>query len=625
MKNDIILVPFPQVVELHEGLFRLENGQVITIQPEEAGRIAAAVHRLKQQIICYADLDLNVVEDKNSGASRHAVEFVHCDSLSGEDHYITITQGGIKIGYAEPAGAFHAVSTLKQLIKQYKTELPCMEIHDSPDFKNRGIMLDISRNKIPQMDTLFGLIDFMADLKLNQLQLYIEGFSFAYPSFPEAVKDGSPVTCEELKELGHYCSERFIDLVPNQNSFGHMEAWLAREEFRALAECEEGFSDYRGVHRPAGTLDPQAEGSIELVQRMTDDLLPCFTSEYFNVGCDETYELGKGKSRDISEKQGTGRVYLDYLMKIYKMVTARNKKMMFWGDIINQYPELVQELPKDAIAMEWGYEAEHPFEGNLSRYRSAGVPFYVCPGTSSWCSISGRVENMKANLLNAAVYGKKYGAQGYLTTDWGDYGHMQYQPISYPGFVYGASLSWNLKGNIDIDIGAYLDEFIFMDEAGAMTQIIKDLGNYYLLEKPKAFNRTSLGEILCMSKFDEKVPESLSEPVLQSIEDYVGEILGRIDTAHMQCSDADIINREMKNACRMILHGVKLSRLKILLQQKDRSRASEKKLTEMKDDISSIIEEHQMLWRKRNRPGGLEKSTMVLERLRSQYDNIITR
>ncbi len=623
MKNELILIPFPKSVKFHEGFFRLESGQVIAIRPEEADRVAVAAHRLKQQISCQTTLELNIVEAKNSEAGRHMITFVQCSSLSGEGYYIIIREDGIEIGYAEPVGAFHAVNTLKQLTKQCKTELPCMDIHDSPDFKHRGIMLDISRNKIPLMDTLFELVDFMADLKLNQLQLYIEGFSFAYPSFPEAVQDGSPVTCEQFKELDHYCRERYIELVPNQNSFGHMEAWLAREEFRVLAECEEGFSDSMGVHQPAGTLDPQAYGSIELVRKMTDDLLPCFTSDYFNVGCDETYELGRGKSREICEKKGTGRVYLDYLLKIYSLVTARNKKMMFWGDIINQYPELVEELPKDIIAMEWGYEAEHPFEGNLNRYSSAGIPFYVCPGTSSWCSISGRFENMKANLLNAAVYGKKYGAQGYLTTDWGDYGHLQYQPISYPGYVYGACLSWNLKGNIDIDIGAYLDEFVFMDDAGVMTQIIKDFGNYYLFEKPKAFNRTSLGEMLCMSKFDAKVPESLSEAALQSIEDYVDKIVGRIDTAYMQCSDAIIINREMKNACRMILHSVKLSRLKMLLQKKNRSAALKIKLIEMKDDISSIIEEHQRLWRKRNRPGGLEESTIVLGRLKSQYEIIL--
>lgn len=102
-------------------------------------------------------------------------------------------------------------------------------------------MIDISRNKIPQLETLYRIIDLISDLKFNQLQLYIEGSPFAYESFPQVWELETPLTGEEILLIDAYCRERYIELVPNQNSFGHMEHWLSRPEFNHLAEIPGGF------------------------------------------------------------------------------------------------------------------------------------------------------------------------------------------------------------------------------------------------------------------------------------------------------------------------------------------------------------------------------------------------
>src|SRR5206468_977052 len=137
--------------------------------------------------------------------------------------------------------------------------------------------------------------------------------------------------------------------------------------------------------------------------------------------------------------------------KVNDLVRAHGRAMMFWGDIIVTKPELIADVPKDAIALEWGYEADHPFDRDGLHVAQAGVPFYVCPGTSSWNSIAGRTGNALANLKNAAENGLKHGAIGYLVTDWGDNGHLQYLPTSYLGFAAGAAFSWCLSTNQDQD------------------------------------------------------------------------------------------------------------------------------------------------------------------------------
>src|SRR5690606_7508572 len=131
-----------------------------------------------------------------------------------------------------------------------------------------------------------------------------------------------------------------------------------------------------------------------------DQYLPNFSSKTFNVGCDEPWELGQGKSKEAVEARG-GRVYLDWMLKLYEDVSARGYQMMFWGDIINHHPDLVPELPDDIIVMEWGYEADHDFDGHCKVFADSGIPFYVCPGTSSWNTLIGRTENAMGNLRNA--------------------------------------------------------------------------------------------------------------------------------------------------------------------------------------------------------------------------------
>ena len=79
--------------------------------------------------------------------------------------------------------------------------------------------------------------------------------------------------------------------------------------------------------------------------------------------------------------------------------------MMFWGDIALEHPELISDLPGDALPLLWGYEADHPFADQAGALAATGLEFYVCPGTSSWLSFAGRWSNALANLAAAASAG----------------------------------------------------------------------------------------------------------------------------------------------------------------------------------------------------------------------------
>jgi hypothetical protein len=415
------------------------------------------------------------------------------------------------------------------------------------------------------------------------------------------------MTGEEILALDAYCRERFVELVPNQNSFAHMDHWVKLERYKPLAEAPDGFDYPWGGHSDTGfTLCPGDPRSLELVRGLFDELLPHFSSKLFNVGCDETFELGQGRSKEICARRGRERVYLDFLLKIHRLVKAHGRTMQFWGDIILHKPELIRELPKGIIALEWGYEASHPFDKDGRLFHNAGVPFYVCPGTSSWNTFAGRTDNALGNLLSASTNGLKHGAIGYLNTDWGDNGHLQYLPASYLGFAAGAAYSWSVARNEKLDLAAALDRHAFHDSAGVMGRLACDLGNVYLAGKKKVGNSTVLFHILVLMGADLKALESVTRADLEAKLAAIDKAMSPLECARMARPDAALIIAEFRNSAAMMRQACRYG----LAALKSRSL----NCPELAPEQRRICGEHRKLWLARNRPGGLVDSARRLER-----------
>ena len=370
----------------------------------------------------------------------------HAAPKQAEGYALTISKSGVEILFRDTGGLRAASATLRQLLREHGRKLPCVKIRDWPDFARRGVMLDISRGRVPKLETLLDLAEKLADFKINELQLYTE-HTFAYRKYQRIWKTWGALTAKEIQILDARCCELGIDLVPNQNSFGHLRYFLEDARLKNLGELSQPFlAETKDFLRRPTTLAPNHPRTLPFLRGLYDELLPNFSSRFFNIGGDETWDLGKGQSKELCATKGKGRVYLDFLKQLHREVSAREKQMMFWGDIILKYPKLIRELPKNVVALNWGYEANHPFAKEAAQFAKAKIPFYVCPGTSTWQTIIGKHNNALANLRAAAKAGKKFGALGFLNTDWGDGGHPQPLAVSWPMFAAGAALAWNSKG-----------------------------------------------------------------------------------------------------------------------------------------------------------------------------------
>ncbi len=536
-----------------------------------------------------------------------------------QGYKLTVDAHGVLLVGNDPAGLFYAVCTLSQLLdlsvnaQGHLAPLPGVQIVDWPDYPNRGVMLDVSRTRVPTMETLYATIDQLASLKINQIQLYTE-HTFAYRGHEVVWQDASPITGEEVLALDAYCRARHVELVPNQNSFGHMHRWLIHPQYNQLAESAEGIEHSFSTQREPFSLCPGDPGSIALLEELYSQLLPHFSSRQFNVGLDETFDLGQGRSKAECEARGTGRVYLDFLLKVYALCRRHGVTMQFWSDIIvRDEPGLVAELPQDVIALEWGYEAGYPFADHARLIAASGRSFYVCPGTSSWNTLSGRTDNALGNIAGAARAGFDHGAIGLLNTDWGDNGHPQTPPISYLGYLAGAAYSWNTRSAHDHRlIPVWLDAHVFRDRSGVMGKLVYDLGNVYQLPGAIPSNSSLLFWLLVLPQGLPPRRQGVGKVTAVALEQtgsYLDTVMAPLSRSRMQRADAALIRDELawtadmlRVAVRLGLAWVEVGLERPLTTLDARTRHA------LAGELRPLLDRHAELWLRRSRPGGLPEA-----------------
>jgi len=477
--KELFLIPRPQKMEKTDGFL---------------GYLGACFDVDDERILQY----LQVFEQ-----GKTLVVFQKIPNLHPEGYTLCVDTQSIRIQYGTLEGAFRAVSTLKQLVAQVEDgQMPCLQIQDYPSIPRRGHLMDLSRGVITKLEVLKKFADILADLKYNEWHLYLNRFGFQFKNFERYWKDKNALTAEEIRELDQYCQERFIKLVPNINTFGHMESFTTKEEFKHLA-----ITDRKG--NPSYTLNPLLDESLEFLDSIFDGFFDNFASDVVHIGMDETIHLGLSETKEACEKQGVGRVYTDFLNKVLDLIDKKyHKRPMFWADIVFKHPEELKNIPEYSVVMDWGYEAEYNYEGHCALLEKMGLRYYVCPGTSMWASFTGRSNNAVFNMLSAAISARDHHAEGYLLTDWADTGYPQFYSTAYFPWVFGGAVAWNpgedaenFRTKLILDCEQYLDRYIYHVSGDvSLAHIAFQMGNYYLLEDRLLFNMTYCYYYLVVSK-----------------------------------------------------------------------------------------------------------------------------
>ncbi len=526
--------------------------------------------------------------------------------LEREEYHLSIGAQGISILAACDEGLFRAATSLHQMLLRGKGVLPCVHIEDKPELPRRGYMLDISRGRKPKMETIKTMIDFLAALKYNEFQLYMEGDCFKYAAYPKETAHFDCLTPEDIRELDRYCRDRFIDLVPNQNSFGHMYTWLKKPDFHHLGLFE------REDEVPS-TLNPLLPESFEFICNLYASLLPHFSSEFVNIGLDEAYGLGRYQIEEYCREKGKDVVFMEWLNKLNDHIKATyGKKVMFWADMIYNYPQSYHMVPKDAIALEWGYELiqSQRMTDHCIAYKNAGVRYYVCPSVNTHGSLTSRMDVTTFNIRTSAELAVAYGAEGLLLTDWGDGGHPQSWVWSMTPIALGGQYAWNtgkpqdgesFKADFIRNAEIFVDEVFF---GGArVSRLMYRMANYYLLEPERVHVCTMSAKQLIVPLHETRfahifdLKDSGDDFYFNNVTDYVRRVMADIEKLNFD----ERLKREIRLTARLVELGSEFCKVK--LHPMDSIKEA-KALAAM---IDEILPEYTEIWNYRNYEMGIER------------------
>ncbi|QQS08855.1 MAG: family 20 glycosylhydrolase [Phycisphaerales bacterium] len=547
-----------------------------------------------------------------------------CDIPAG-GYRLTITASDEKRGTSplrilasDATGVRHALQTLAQLTLQYR-EIPTLEIEDEPGFPIRALMFDVSRTRVPTMEHLREVINTLARLKMNHLQLYTE-HAFAYAGHEDVWRDASPITPDEVRTLDAYARDHGITLVANQNCFGHLARWLKLPKYAHLAETQ---SDWRFLCWPRSgpfSLCPTDPRSLEFVEGLLDQLLPCFSSDLVNIGCDETYDIEFGRSKDEVTRLGRHVVYAKFVNSVAQAVLDRGRRPMFWADIALSRPEAFEMLPKELIALAWGYEDDSPFARWCETICSHGREAWICPGTSSWRSIAGRTTERRANIANAARGGVRHGAGGFLVCDWGDTGHHQQWPITLNALAQAAHAAWNPERADNVDREA-VSMHILGDKSLRLADLLDTLGDADLVlretcgDLARAPSGPSIGTRLRNQSaifLDLLTPDSMWRDT-GAIEHWVHavEVVRRV-AREVPSEIPTLISDELAHTLAFAEFAAERGLRRRTASDSDRPTLA----AVWTDRLHALEREHTRLWHLRSRPGGLTESCSHFETMR---------
>jgi hypothetical protein len=312
--------------------------------------------------------------------------------INEQGYYLLICEKGIYLKAIDLNGYIYGINTLNQILNQSSDNIQCVEIYDEPLLKNRGLMLDISRGKVYTREYLLNLVDILAKMRINILQFYIE-HTFEFKQHND-IHDGSdPITKDDLIIIQEKCEENGIELQANLQSLGHMNRILTREKYMDLSESNMYWS-----------LDTTSEETYKLLDELYGELLPLFRSGYVNVCSDEPYDLGKGKS----SKSGlcTGELYFNHIIRLRKLAQKYNKKLMIFGDVIIDYGDYAEKLPKDIVYLDWIYDPKS-YYGTPKIFKDMNRPYWVSPGTGNWNTMFPRLDGSIINIVTEAIMYRK--------------------------------------------------------------------------------------------------------------------------------------------------------------------------------------------------------------------------
>jgi hexosaminidase len=281
--------------------------------------------------------------------------------LGAEGYELTITKTQVRIVAAQPAGLFHGVQTLRQLLPtavehqagyQRRLIAPAAHVVDVPRYEWRGAMLDVARHFLPAEDVK-RFVDLLALYKLNRLHLHLaddQGWRIEIKSWPNLTAVGGQTaiggaragfyTQEQYADIVAYARSRYITVVPEIDMPGHINAALmSYPDLKCDRVPPEPFTIVGGSKN---TLCTTRDSVYTFVGDVVREIAAAAPTPYFHIGGDEVSSLTKEQ-------------YRSFIERVEGVVNSAGPRMIGWGEIAPaniQARTIVQHWTRDSSVIQ---------------------------------------------------------------------------------------------------------------------------------------------------------------------------------------------------------------------------------------------------------------------------------
>ena len=360
----------------------------------------------------------------------------------------SVAANGMVVTGATAEGLFYGAQTAKQMVETtngpgrvHEATVHEAKIRDWPAMRYRGLDDDLSRGPVPTLDFQKKMVRTLAAYKVNLYSPYFEQ-TMQYAGNPLAAPPNGSMSAADARALVEYARQFHVTIVPEQEAFGHLHHTLVWDQYRELAETPHG-----------AVLAPGQAGSIDLIKSWFGELAQIYPGPFLHVGADETVDLGEGQTKADVDARGLGAVYLQFMQRIVEALAPLHRKLLFWGDIAMNSPDLVKAMPqsfKDAtVAVAWEYNPQPKgFDRYILPFTNARFETWVAPGVNNWSRVYPNYGMGLPNIQGFVRDGQRLGCNGELNTIWNDDGEGLVN-MDWYGVLFGAAAGWQ-KGESSI-------------------------------------------------------------------------------------------------------------------------------------------------------------------------------
>ena len=622
-KEELFLIPYPRYISMNNA-FKLriqENSKIFTDLHEDSSYI---IDQLQNSLLSSnLKSKLEVVRVPNNEKPQEIKSFldenikffpgtlyneVTAKKNYQDQGYLLISDDSkIIIEAKSKQGIFYGVQTFVQLLNssQNKLSINSIKIIDFPALQIRGVSDDISRGQAPTIENLKKFIKNLSHFKINQYYLVYMQDMFKFKSYPSIGKDRGAYSREEIKELINFAKRCFVEIIPIFQTIGHWDNILHDPDYWKYGE-------FPG----SNSLNIANEEIYEILDKMIGELSEVFRSEYFHIGADESFDVGKVNSRQYIEDVGIANAYLKHYKKVYEIVRKYGyKKVIIYHDILFKFKEVLKGLPTDIIIMYWQYHTKknHPI---LDKIENFEFPIIVSPSIMDYNRIFPSIAKSEQNIMNLIKYGNKKDVIGEVTSSWGDYRNKEIRENRIYGFTFSAMVGWDPIKEVNT---LKFWKALFIHFFGVNDRrLIEIFSKFRLIQDRKSLHTRPSGYYNHFfahpfnkntTKYKKNMKTKGFRNLIAEMDDIIkkcGELEEIVLKNKINIINLAFIAKHIRFYCKKRFNSKKNVKINFKKTKKDQKDRMVQEIEALKEELTDLLEEYEELWLKCSKKEGFK-------------------